>query len=104
MLRHDFEATDAPQRVQHDADLQRPLGARVDVLPLTRAAPLGELRARRSDPMRRRLEHLDQASRQIAATLGFDDNANALTRERTGDEHDTTLPLACQRAPTPAPP
>ena len=98
LLRHVVKATDAPERVQHDAHLQRPLRSRVDVLPLTRPTAVGELRARRRDALRRGLEHFDQASGEITAALGFDGDADTLTGQGAGNEDDTTLGVAGERA------
>ena len=68
------------------------------VLPLARPATASQLGARRRDAIRRRLEHLEQARREVAAVLGLDRDANALAGQRAGDEHDPTVGVTRQRA------
>jgi hypothetical protein len=85
-------AADARELVGHDLGFETYLGLVVYVLPLaTAASGLAKVWARRRDTVWGRLEHVDEASKGVAAFILSDLDANRLAGQRVGDKDDAPL-------------
>ena len=93
------ELADAAQRVQHDLLFLRTLLGHLDVLPLARPTTAGELRARRRNSVRRRIQHLVEAGVQIARGARSRPRRAALAGKRAGHEHDPAFGVAPSALP-----
>ena len=89
----------APQRVDDDPALERPLGLGLDVLPAAAAATQRHELAGRSDPVGGPIHDVDEPGpAKVLALLG-DLDAHALAGQRAVDEHHAALIVVGESRP-----
>jgi hypothetical protein len=94
-----IDPADTSQRLTDDADAGGALGLRAQVHPPAPAATGPTVRARRHDPVRRRLQHVDGDGAGEVTLRRTHLGDDQLAGERAADEHDASVIVAGQRLP-----